>query len=183
MKPFLIIGGIALAGFVLVLSILIIWILGMYNTQSGLKNQYESKIAANRAIFDNTYKKIDQSAQVTQAQKNALKEIFTSYAEGRSGNGGGSLATSVKEAIPTVDVSIYRELMNVITGARDEFTANQIHLVSISEQYNLNLSRQPSGFILKFFGFDKIDPKIITSTRTENVFFSGKDDDMTLPIK
>lgn len=157
--------------------------MSMYNTQSSLKNTYESKIVANRAVFDNTYKKIDQSSQATQAQKNALKEIFTSYAEGRAGNGGGSLATSVREAIPAVDVSIYKSLMNVIIGARDEFTANQIHLVSIAEQYNKHLAVQPSGFILGMFGFTKIDAKIITSTRTENVYATGKDDDVQLPIR
>ena len=181
MKTFLIIGGIIGGGFLLMGAIAAFVIWGMYDTQADLKTRYEAKVSANQAVFDNMFKKIDQTSQVTQAQKNALKEIIGAYVQGRN-NGGGSLATSVREAVPKIDVSIFKQLMNIITGSRDEWTANQVALVDISREYNQNLNRA-SGFILKMLGFQPIVPKVITSDRTEKAFETGKDNSTELPIK
>lgn len=171
-------GGALLFGIVL-----LFWGIGTYNTAASLKNQYTSKVSANEASFDNMWKKIQQTSQVPDAQKNALREIFEGYASARTGSGGGgSVMNWIKEAIPAVDVSIYKDLMNIITGSRDEWTRNQIELVSISNEYNQMLSVFPSNILLRTFGFEKIVPKVITSTRTENAFKTGKDDDVSLNI-
>lgn len=156
---------------------------GMYNTEASLRNGYDMKVRANETVFDNMWKKIAQSSQVTDAQKNALKDIFTSYATARTGNGdGGSLMKWTQESVPNVDVSVYKNLQNIITGARDEWTANQVALIDLAREYNNNLSVFPSNIFLKFFGFEKIDPKIVTSTRTDNSFKTGKDDDTSLNL-
>ena len=88
----------------------------------------------------------------------------------------------IKEAIPSVDVSIYKDLMNIITSSRDEWTRNQVELVSIANEYNKMLAVFPSNVLLKMLGFERIEPKIITSTRTENAFKTGKDDDVELNL-
>ena len=158
-----------------------IWTVGTYNGAATLRNQYTSKVSANEASFDNMWKKIQQTSQVPEAQKNAFREIFESYASARTGpNGGGSVMNWIKESIPSPDLSLYKDLMNIITGSRDEWTRNQIELVSISNEYNQRLSVFPSNILLGLFGFQKIDPKVITSSRTENAFKSGKDNDVNL---
>lgn len=171
-------GGVMLTGFVGV-----VWGVGTYNDEAALKNQYDSKVSANEASFDNMWKKIQQTSQVPDAQKNAFREIFEGYAKARSGNGnGGSVMNWIKEAIPNVKLDLYKNLLNIITGSRDEWTRNQIELVSISNQYNLKLSVFPSNFLLHALGFQKIDPKVITSTRTDAAFKTGKDDDVDLKL-
>ena len=175
--------GILVGGFFLTTLVLTFSGIGVYNTEASLRTQYNSKVLANEAIFDNTWKKISQSAQVTDAQKNALKEIFTSYASARTGNGdGGQLMKWVQESVPNVDVSVYKNLQNIITGARDEWTANQVALVDIAREYNQNLATFPSNVFLKIFGFQPIDAKIITSARTGQAFATGQDNDISLPI-
>src|SRR5688572_6671641 len=117
MKKFLIISGILLAGLALLVTVVAFWGVGVRNTANGLRESITAKEQANTTVFDNMWKKISQSAQVTDAQKDALKEIFTGYAQARSGGGGGSngsFINAVHEAIPQVDVSVFRNLQNII---------------------------------------------------------------------
>jgi hypothetical protein len=76
----------------------------------------------------------------------------------------------------------FTNLQNIIAGSRDEWTANQIALVDIAREYNKNLATFPSNVFLHAFGFQDIDAKIITSTRTDNAFKTGKDDDVDLHL-
>lgn len=185
MKLFAILAGIFFGGLLLLAGILAIWGMGVYNNAAGLRNQYTMRVKTNMAEMDNMWKKISQVVQVNDSHKESLKEIFTSYAEARTGGGDqGSLMKWVQEAIPNTTQlgDTYKQVMNIITGSRDQWTANQRALVSIAEQYNLLLVRFPTNLLLGMFGFEKIDPKVITSSRTENAFETGKDDDVDLKL-
>jgi len=179
-KTVLVIGGVVAASFALLALILGFWLVGTYNGAATLRNQYQSKVFANQAEFDNMWKKIQQTAQVPEAQKDAFKEIFTSYATARTSEGQGRMMTWIKEAVPHVNLSLYKNLLNIITGSRDGWTRNQVELVDIANSYNQKLSVFPGNVILPMMGFEKIVPKIISSTRTENAFTTGKDDDVNL---
>lgn len=185
MKTPLIIAGLAVGALGLLAVVIGLWAMGLYNGASTLRNQYESKVRANEAVFDNMWKKISQSSQVTDAQKDAMKEVFVGYAQARSGTGGSSASfiNAVREAVPQFDAATFRNLQNIITGSRDEWTANQVALVDISREYNLMLVKFPSNLILGMLGFQKIDPKIITSSRTEKAFATSKDDDVDLKAR
>lgn len=152
--------------------------LSWHNSASKLENAYEMKVIDNRSMFDNMWKKIKQVSKVPEDKKNAFKEIFNSYAQSRNSGSDQQVMTWVKEAVPNMDLNIYDNVMNIIVGSRDTWTNKQTELVSIAEQHNLLLVTQPKGFILELFGHKKIDPKIITSDRTEEVFATGKDNDV-----
>ena len=154
--------------------------LSWHNQAAVLRNSYEMKVKANSGEFDNLWKKIKQSAQVPEQKKEAFKEIFNSYATARKTGGDNQVMTWLQESVPNVDLQTYDQLMNIITGSRDTWTMKQTELVSIAEQHNAMLVSQPRGFILSIFGHQKIDPKVITSERTEKTFESGKDDDISL---
>jgi hypothetical protein len=155
-------------------------LIGSYNGAATLRNTYEMKIKANESEFDNMFKKIQQASQIPNEKKNAFKEIYQGYASSRSSGSSNQMMTWIKEAVPNADLKIYDQLMNIITGSRDSWTMKQSELVSIAEQYNQRLSVIPGNFILPLMGFQKIDPKVITSTRTTEVFSSDKDDDLEL---
>jgi len=155
-----------------------------YNTASRLHNLYDSKLVDNTSEFDNMWKKISQTAQIPEAKKNALKDIFEGYAAARSGNAdGGQLMKWVQESVPNVDLSEYKDLMNIIVGSRDSWTNRQKELVDIARQYNEMLSVFPSNVFLGLFGMEKINAKVVTSSRTDKAFESGKDDDVDLGFK
>lgn len=172
---------VALVGLVFVGIVTIGWGLSIYNTQAGLKNGYEMKVVDNRNEYDAVWKKISQVCQIADAKKDAFKEIFTSYASARTTQGAGQVMTWIKENAPTgIDLKVFDNAQNIIVASRDSFVMRQKELVGKAEVYNYNLTQMPKGAILKLFGFQPIDPKIVTSTRTEEAFNTGKDDDTTL---
>jgi len=183
MKPYQIILAVLGAGLFFLIAIAA-YVVGTYNSEASLKVTYDAKLKDNNSQFDNMWKKIQQTAQVTNEQKNALKDIFTSYAQARTGTGdGGSLAKWTQESVPNVDTTTFKNLQNIITSSRDSWTENQRELIDLSRQYNQPLQTFPSNVILRCFGFTHLDPTIVTSTRTDNAFKSGKDDDTSLPTQ
>lgn len=175
----IVIAVVALVG----LGSVAIYGVSTYNTASRIHNLYDSKLLDNTSEFDNMWKKISQTAQIPNAKKEALKEIFEGYATARSGNGeGGQLMKWVQESVPTADLSEYTALMNIITGSRDSWTNRQKELVDIARQYNEMLSVFPSNVFLGLFGMEKINAKVITSSKTDKSFETGKDDDIDLKL-
>ena len=163
------------------LGSLAIYGVSTYNTASRLHNLYDAKLVDNTSEFDNMWKKISQTSQIPEAKKNALREIFEGYAAARTGNGGGGeMMKWVQESIPNPDLSEYKDVMNIIVGSRDSWTNRQKELIDIARQYNEMLSVFPSNVFLRLLGFEKIVPKVVTSSRTEQSFATGKDDDVNL---
>lgn len=159
-----------------------IYLLGTYNSAAGLRNTYEMKIKDNESEYDNMWKKISQTAQIADAQKEGFRQVYSDYAQARTPQSQNQLMTWIKESAPNIDLSIYKQVLNTITGSRDSWTMRQKELVGIAEEYNKKMVTMPSGFILKLFGFQIIDPKVITSGKTEAAFATGKDDDVDLNL-
>lgn len=152
------------------------------NQEATLRTTIEAKQKDNTSEFDNMWKKISQVAQVTEGQKEALKEILVGYAEARSQgrDGSGSFINALHEAIPNVDTSTFNNLQNIIVGSRDAWTMRQKELVDLSREHTKLLRVFPSNLILSILGRKTIDITIVTSSRTEKTFETGKDDDVTV---
>lgn len=179
-------GGIITLGIVGVLVVAIVYlvavVIGMSNKEVTLRTTMEQKQTDNKNEFDNMWKKISQSVQVTDKQKDALKEIFVGYAQARSsGKEGGSFINAVTEAIPNVDTKVWANLQNIIIGSRDAFTMRQKELLDLQREHKLLLRTFPSGWILtSFLGRKEFEVTIVTSTKTDETFKTGKDDDVKL---
>lgn len=175
-----IILGVGLFG-LMMLFVLFMYGISVNNRDARLRNTITAKQKDNNSEYDNMWKKISQVAQVTEAQKEALKEILVSHAKARSGDDSKNLIMKwVQESIPNVDQSTYKTLMNVITSSRDSFTMRQKELLDIKREHDNLLDTFPSGTILAVLGRQKIDVVIVTSSRTEEAFKTGKDDDVNL---
>ena len=173
--------GLAIGG-VVVLAIIIVTAMAISykNKEVRLRKTIEAKQLDNTSEFDNMWKKIKQVAQVTDEAKNALIEIFQKHASARSsGQQGGSLMLWVKESIPDAkaNTDLYKNLINVITGARDSWTMRQKELIGLKNEYDVLCESIPSSW---FVTQRNIKITIITSTKTEKTFKEGKDDDMDL---
>lgn len=160
--------------FVLLLTIAGVWI-GASNTEVSLRNAIGAKQQANTATFDNMYKQIDQVAQVTDEQKNALKEIFIEHARARTGEGSDRAVMKwITESVPNIDTSAYKNLQNVIVGARNSFTGDQVALLDLKREHDNVITKFPSSLFVG--GRGKIDVQIVTSERTGKAFSTGKDE-------
>jgi len=169
-----IVGALGLGGLMVIGSVI-----STSNQEVSLRTTIETKQRDNTSELDNAIKKISQSAQVTTAQKEALKEIIVGNSQARNTKGG-SLATFVTEAVPNVDTSTFNNLMNIITSSRDAWTMRQKELLDLSREHTTLLRRFPSGVILSILGRKEIPVTIVTSTRTEKAFETGKDDDVNV---
>ena len=180
MSKLLIIGGCASLFVIgLIISIIVaVWWVGASNREIGLRNTIEAKQSDNKNVYDSTWKQISQCAQVTDAQKQALLEIVTGYAKARTGNGGGSLATSVQEVVPTMDTSTFNQLMNIITSARKQFERVQTEILDLNREHNNCIDMFPSSIVCG--GRAKIKVELVTSSRTGEAFATGKDDDVNV---
>lgn len=176
--------NIGLAVFGLFLAFIVMfagmWI-SYHNEEVSLRNAIIAKQVDNTNEFDNMWKKIAQVAQVSEKQKEAFKEIFTSYVSGRGANSSdGQMMTWVKENVPTPDLSIYNEVLNIIVASRNSFTTRQKELLDMKRAHDNLIDQLPSGFFLRIMGRDKINVTIVTSSKTDKVFETGKDDDINV---
>jgi hypothetical protein len=175
--------GLGIVGIVILLvAVLGSSVISCFNKEVSLRATIENKMRDNKSEFDNMWKKIAQVAQVTDAQKNAIKEIVVGYAGARSQgrDGSGSFINALHEAIPNVDTTTFNNLQNIITGSRDSWTMRQKELVDLKREHDKLLRSFPSNIILGMFGRREIDITIITSSKTEKTFEAGKDDDVEL---
>ena len=87
---------------ILVIGLFVIgsMVVGTFNTEAALRVTLENKMTDNRSEFDNMWKKISQVAQVTEGQKEAIKEILIGYADARSQgrDGDGSFINALRVA-------------------------------------------------------------------------------------
>jgi len=178
-KTLMIVLGVFTLGIVFVVVIATV-VAAFYNKEVGLRTTIEQKQVDNKSEFDNMWKKIAQVAQVTDAQKNALKEIFVAHAEARGGVGNGGIMKWLQESVPHVDTSTFNNLQNIITGSRDSFTMRQKELLDLKREHDKLLRSFPSNIILGMFGRQPIDVTIVTSTKTDESFKTGKDDDVNV---
>lgn len=176
--------NIGLAVFGLFLAFIVMFagmLMSYHNEEVSLRNAITAKQVDNTNEFDNMWKKIAQVAQVSEKQKEAFKEIFTSYVSGRGANSSdGQMMTWVKENVPTPDLSIYNEVLNIIVASRNSFTTRQKELLDMKRAHDNLIDQLPSGFFLRIIGRDKINVTIVTSSKTDKVFETGKDDDINV---
>ena len=85
-----------------------------------------------------------------------------------------------KEAVPTFDSSIYKQINNVITSSRDDFTKNQEILIDLSRQHQQFIQKFPNNVFCAILGIKEIEIKVVTSSKTEEAFNTGKEDDIKL---
>lgn len=176
-----IIGWSVFGTIVLVFAIIIGSIIGLSNTEVELRTLIEAKQKDNSSEFNNMFTKISQVAQVSSKQMESLKDIFTSYADARSNEGQGKMMSWIQEAIPNVDTATFNNLQNIITSSRDAWTMRQKELIDLSREHTVMLRRFPAGWILStFMGRKPIEIVIVTSSRTEEAFKTGKDDDISV---
>jgi len=183
MKKFAIFAVIGLAIFVALIIAIGGWTLGVLNNEAKLEQLVKAKQVDNQNEYDNCWKSISQTAQVSEMQAKALTDIVVKYAGARGSiNGGGCMidARQVHEVVPSLDGQMFTNLMNTISSKRDGFALRQKELLDINREHNTMFHVQPQGIVLSIFGRKETEVKIVTSARTERAFDSGKDDDVTV---
>lgn len=171
------------ASIIVVLAILGI-LFGTYITYNNKYVSLKNLIAAKQLDIENNYdamwKIISQQAQITNEYKNSFKEIYIGIMEGRYQNDNGkpgSLMNWIKEANPQFDSSLFKNLMVSVEANRKEFMNKQTQIIDMGREMDNLQSMFPSKF---FVPQDKIEIKIITSTKAKRSLETGVDDEVDL---
>lgn len=171
--------ALAVGGIVLLFILIIggMWI-SAHNKEVSLRASIEAKQKDNMNEYDAMWKKIAQVAQVTDEHKKALIEIFQSHAQARGGMNDKAIMQWLQESVPNVDLKTYQNLQNIIVGARDRFVMRQKELLDLKREHDTLLVKFPSSLFVG--GRGKIDVTIVTSSKTEETFATGKEDDVNV---
>lgn len=147
------------------------------NREIRVRKQIETQQEACKLVYDETWKVIAQKAQVAEKYKDAFKEIFPALMEGRYGNArGGALMSFVKEANPSFDASLYKDLSAAIEGKRAAFTREQKRLLDLKRVHDTLLETFPSCL---FVGSrEPVEVQTVTSGKTKQTFETGEENDI-----
>lgn len=145
-----------------------------------LNNLYEAQVSEDKLIHDEMWKILQQQAGVTENYAESFDKIYKNMNDARYKTGG-EMMKWIQESNPNFDSKLYSKVMESIEVYRTKFTNVQRKLVSIHNEMKNLLTLFPSRFFLvTIAGHILPELNIVTSTRTDNAFTTGKDDDTKL---
>lgn len=166
----------------IICSFLLFTVIAMYisytNQYVRLKNSYEAQVSVDKAIYDEVWKVIKQQAGVSEKYAADFKNIYASIMDSRYKEGSGQLMQWITESNPNFDPSLYKNLMNTIESQRSKFTNNQKKMIAIHAEIKNIVMVFPGSLFLGSKAIPEL--QLITSTQTEKVFDTGKDDNVDL---
>lgn len=141
--------------------------------------------------YDTFWKKVKETAQVTDQYKEDFKEILLGAIDGRYENQ--KMVMFIMEQNPQLDAAAYVQLQQVIESGRNDFARTQRTLVDKQRRYDTSLSTFPNNVVAGALGFPKsvagdsapssdadddgkltvLDYKTVTSSKTQKVFSTG----------
>lgn len=176
-----ILGGLGIVGLIVVFVIGAVAIsgIGFHNREVNLRNAVIAQGDANTAVFDRTWKVIAQQAEVAEQHKEAFAEVYTDIMDA-SGGGNNRLLAFIQSVNPQYDQATFVNLQNSIEANRRDFEREQKSLISKQNAHRVFVSQFPNNIWADLLGRDALDVTIVTSTRTQEVFSAGVDNDITV---
>jgi hypothetical protein len=154
---------------------------GWNNQAIELESSFEAQVKANESTYDKMWKVISKKANVANKYSEDFKSSFSSIMQGRYGesqNRQQAMFNWIKEQNPSFDASLLKGLSASIEGLHNEFDMAQKRMISIKQSHQNLRKKFPSSLIVG--SRDELVLKMVTSTRTDKVFKSGKDDDVSV---
>jgi len=168
-------------GVVLILIAIVFFTKVSYsNKEIDLREQCKAQQDANKVIYDKVWKVIKQKAQITDKYENAFKSIYSGMMNARyeGEKQQAPLFKFVSEHHPNLSIEMYKDLSDAVEANRAEFMRVQKRLIDIKREHDVLRKKFPGSLFIG--GRPELDIKLITSSKTEQVFQTGKEDDVNL---
>lgn len=158
---------------------LIVFLMNMSygNTHADIHNQATAQQKANEVIYDEVWKVLQQKAGILDKWSTDFKSVYGNIMSKRY-EGKDPMFNWIQEHNPNFTSEMYKDLSVAIEAYRGKFSRVQQKLIDIQREDNNLHSKQPSNW---FVGKKKdLEINIVTSTKTEQTFQTGKEDDIDL---
>jgi hypothetical protein len=170
--------GLGIGALVLIIGI---WIFSSYisysNRDTSLRNQFTQKVSERTAFYDAMWKTFSQKAQIVVKADSGFANIVKIQMAGQA-DGPQVAMKWLQQTNPTASysqiVDMYKDLSRTIESKRSEFFEEEKMLQDIKLQDDNAITLFPGSLFLS--SRKPIDYKPITSTQTDNVIKTGKDD-------
>jgi hypothetical protein len=181
MSPKTIISLVGAGVGTLVILIVVMMNISAVNQEVDLRNQAAAQEKANQVIYDEVWKVLQQKAGILDKFADDFKSIYGTIMDARyqgEKNGPGPTFKWIQEHNPSFTPEMYKDLSVAIEAYRGKFSRVQQKLVDIKREHDNLRQKIPSCW---FVG-EKPELKItvVTSTKTERTFETGREDDIEL---
>lgn len=137
-------------------------------TQDNLRNEYDA-----------TWKKVRQTAGVTEKYADDFREMYNNI--GKQGSAGvGGFINALHADNPNLSTEVYSKLQTVIEASLDKYAREQKTLQDKKAEHDRIMREFPGSLFFTVLGRHEIPITIVTSTRTEDAFHTGVDDNVDL---
>ena len=111
-------------------------------------------------------------------------KVVQAQMQGRYGKEGSKASFQwLKEHNVQFDSTLYVQMQRMIEAGRNDFEQNQKVLIDKKRLYQKALDSMPTGIVMRFIGFPKIDLNkfgIVTSDFSDKAFATGKENGLKL---
>ena len=171
-------GAVALF-IIIFISNLISW----SNNEIDVRNAFIQKKDERTAFYDKMWKTFSQKGQIALRNDSSFRQNIDIIMAGRK-DAAGLFMKWVTETNPNANYSevadLYRDLSRSVEAQREGFFVQEKYMQDLVRQQANMLDKYPGNLYNVFFGKKRLEYKPITSTITDEVIKTGKDDNVKL---
>ena len=155
------------------------------NTEIDLRNTFDQKIEERTSFYDKMYKVIAQKSQIAVKNDESFRQNINIIMEGRK-DAPQVFMKWITESNPNANYSevsaLYKDLSRSVEAQREGFFNEEKVIQDVVKQHKNHIQKFPNSFYNIFMGRQALVYKPITSTRTDEVMKTGKDDNVSLEL-
>lgn len=168
-----------IAGIVILAIVFTSNVIGFGNDENTLRAGYEQKMDERTAFYDKMWKVLSDKSKITLKMDTSFHKMINTIMSNRK-DGEGVFMKWVTESNPGVTfdkvADMYQSLSRTLEAEREGFFDQEKVLQDIVKQHKLLITNFPGKFYNMFYHKELLVYKPITSTRTDEVMKTGKDD-------
>ncbi len=153
------------------------------NEEISLRNSFNQKISERTAFYDKMWKTLSQKSQIALKNDSSFRENVNIIMQGRK-DAPGLFMKWMTETNPNANYeevsALYKDLSRSVEAQREGFFVQEKYLQDIKLQHDNLVLMFPGSFFNLFFKREPLPYKPITSTITDEVIKTGKDDNVKL---
>jgi len=174
--------GLVIAGVAIIAVLVVVFTgIGAVNREVELRNQAVAQEKANGVIYDEVWKVLQTKACILEKFADDFKTIYGTIMEDRykgEQNGPGPTFKWIQEHNPNFTPEMYKDLSIAVEAYRGKFSRVQQKLIDIKREHDNLRMKIPSCWFVG--GKPELKITIVTSSKTQRVMESGKEDNIDL---